>query len=145
MLHNIDAEADSTSIREMNDEAVQRSTARSQTRQFFDNIEEPGLKFINVTDEPASRKGEYADAVRSHARRVCVYRKRDLSLKHKGMRILGPAQIPRSYSTIEDSSKLQGKFRLINWRTTPRSEAVLAQAEKTESPATIVRLLQNED
>ncbi|KAG4441691.1 hypothetical protein IFR05_002825 [Cadophora sp. M221] len=95
------------------------------------------LQFINITDEPESQKGEFADAVRSHARRSFVYRKRDPRLKQTRTQTPRPVQGPGSEDATDDPRKLQGKFKLNTWSTKPRKKTVRGDGEKIGVPVPI--------
>lgn len=110
--------------------------------------EEPGeifetnprsLQFITITDEPESQKGEFANTVRSHARRSFVYRKRDPRLKQTRTQTPRPVQGPGSEDFTDDPRKRQGKFKLNTWSMTPRKKAVRGDGKKIGVPVPIVR------
>ncbi|KAL5315483.1 hypothetical protein ACEPPN_016351 [Leptodophora sp. 'Broadleaf-Isolate-01'] len=109
--------------------------------------EEPGeifetnprsLQFITITDEPESQKGEFANTVRSHARRSFVYRKRDPRLKQTRTQTPRPVQGPGSEDFTDDPRKRQGKFKLNTWSMTPRKKAVRGDGKKIGVPVPII-------
>ena len=97
------------------------------------------LQFINLTDEPKNQKGDFAVAVRSHARRSFVYRKRNSKLSATRIQTPRPRLGPGSEDGIEDPQKLQGKFKLDTWSTKPRKKAVRDLGEERGIPAPLVR------
>jgi len=134
-----DALSQDTSIRKMLEEAVQPKT-RLHPLQPLRITGESELKFINITNEPASQIMEYAGMVRSHARRSFVNRKHALRQEHRNTNIQKRAQIS-THCNKNGPRQLQGKFRIMKWRMEVGSGGALQDPRNLENkiPKSVVR------
>jgi hypothetical protein len=89
----------------------------------------PALKFITLTDKPATQQSNFSYLVRSHAMQSVVHERRNPALKSAAS-----ASQRAADAEIKTSKELSGKFKLNTWKKKRRRKKT-DSAEEVEEDA----------